>query len=99
MSSVPTSKQCEKVSSILKTLSHPQRLLILCELVESPLTVSDLEHRCQASQSQISQFLSRMKLENLVASSRDGHHVVYSIADSKILKLVQAMKRIYCRTD
>ena len=40
---LPDHELCERVASLFKTLSHPQRLFILCVLCEEDLTVSDLE--------------------------------------------------------
>jgi ArsR family transcriptional regulator len=88
-------EQCESTSAILKSLAHPQRLQILCFLSERERTVSELENLCGASQSLVSQFLQRMKGEGLVESRREGKFVHYSIANPKVLKLIQALHRIF----
>lgn len=93
---IPTIEECENVANTLKILAHPQRLMILCQLAEGEKTVSDLEELTTASQSQISQFLARMKSENLVDSNRDGSFVYYSVKDQDIFKLLQSMQKIYC---
>lgn len=87
---------CEETAKLLRTLAHPQRLQILCHLSQKKMTVSELEGLCEASQSAISQFLSRMKAESLVASERTGQFVVYRIADPRVLKLIQALHKIFC---
>jgi ArsR family transcriptional regulator, virulence genes transcriptional regulator len=89
-------EQCESTAQVLKVLAHPQRLQLLCHLSEGERTVSDLERLCQASQSQLSQFLQRMKSEGLVSFRRDGKFVFYSVADPKVLKLIQALHKIFC---
>ena len=89
------SVMCEQVSQTLKALAHPDRLKLLCLLSEEELTVSQIVKACGRSQSQISQFLSRMKLEGLVDSSRGGQLVHYRIADPSVRKLIKNLKIIY----
>ncbi len=90
-------KSCENVCLILKSLSHPQRLLILGCLLEGPKTVGELVDRCDASQSQMSQFLIRMKLEGLVSSKKDGKYQVYSLADKRLVHLLKTIQTEYCK--
>ena len=88
--------RCEDVSQILRSLSHPVRLKVLCFVMDGEKSVSELTEFCDISQSAMSQFLNRMRAEGIVASRKDGTHVYYSIADSKIVKLLRAIKEIYC---
>lgn len=88
--------QCESTAQLLKSLAHPQRLQVLCHLSMGEKTVSHLESLCGVSQSQLSQFLQRMKAEGLVSSRRDGKFVQYAIQDPKVLKLIQALHDIFC---
>jgi ArsR family transcriptional regulator, virulence genes transcriptional regulator len=87
---------CEEVCQILKALSHPQRLMILGYLLEGPKTVSELVELCDCSQSQMSQFLIRMKFEGLIGSQKDGKHQLYSVADPRLIKLMRAIQVEYC---
>lgn len=88
--------ECESVSQILKSLSHPVRLKILCQVIEKEKSVGDLTRLCEISQSSMSQFLGRMKEEGMLESRREGHHIYYRISDPKLLKLLRALKEIYC---
>jgi ArsR family transcriptional regulator, virulence genes transcriptional regulator len=89
-------KSCLEVSQMLKALAHPQRLLIMGNLLQGPKSVSDLVESCEASQSQISHFLMRMKLEGLVKAEREGRFVLYSVADGRLIKLMQVIQAQYC---
>lgn len=89
------SVQCELVSSLLKAIAHPQRLRILCLLAETESTVSQLESYCGASQSSVSQYLSKMKSEGLLASRRVGQNVYYKIDSPQLLKLMRAFQKIF----
>ena len=85
------------VSAILKELSHPQRLLILGNLLDGPKNVTDLVEACGASQSQMSHFLMRMKLSGLIKSEKDGKYQYYSIADQRLVKLMRIIHDEYCK--
>jgi DNA-binding transcriptional ArsR family regulator len=88
--------KCDTVSKLLRSLAHPQRLMILGHLLRGEKTVSELQNLCGISQSQLSQFLIRMKLESLVAGERRGRFQYYQVADKKVAKLIQAIQDIYC---
>ena len=92
---LPDHARCERIAALFKTLSHPQRLFMLCCLCESDMTVSDLEKACGASQPVISQHLTRMRLEGLVDSRRDGNFVYYRLSDDQIPLLIQSLERIF----
>jgi ArsR family transcriptional regulator len=89
-------RQCEDVSRVMKSLSHPVRLKILCSTLGGEQSVSSLTDVCEISQSAMSQFLKRMKDEGLLASRREGTSIYYRIVDKKLLTLLKAVKDIYC---
>ncbi len=89
-------RSCEDVCLILKALSHPQRLLVLGHLLEGSKNAGELTELCGASQSQMSQFLTRMKLEGLIQSKKDGKFQVYSLADRRLIRLMKTIQTEYC---
>lgn len=89
-------KHCGLVATTLKALSHPQRLMILCFLSEGEKTVGELQELCSISQSNVSQFLNRMKREGLVGSRREANFMYYNISDDKITSLIKSLNKIYC---
>jgi DNA-binding transcriptional ArsR family regulator len=89
-------KQAEEVSAVLKQLAHPTRLKVLCCLLEGEKTVSELIAYADASQSWVSQFLARMKLEGLVEARKDGIYVYYRISEPRLKTLMEAIYRAYC---
>lgn len=90
-------KKSESVSALLKQLSHPQRLLILCSMADGEKSVGEIEEICGASQSAVSQFLKGMRLEGLIDSRRDGKQIYYSIVDKRVLKLIKSLYQIFCK--
>jgi len=95
MSNRELSKKCGEVSKILKMLAHNERLQILCSLATGEKTVGELEDFCGASQSLVSQYLSRMRAEGLLEARRDGKSVFYCISNPEVMKLLQAMHKIF----
>lgn len=90
-------QKSETVAALLKQLSHPQRLLILCSMAEGEKSVGEIEEICGASQSAVSQFLKGMRLEGLIEPRREGKQVYYRIVDKRVLDLIQSLYRIFCR--
>lgn len=88
--------QCDEVAALLKQFAHPQRLLILCLLSEGEKHVGEIQEAVELSQSQTSQFLKRMQAEGLVSSRRDKNFSYYAIASDEVMKLLKALKKIFC---
>lgn len=83
--------RAEGVSSLLKELSHPNRLLIACALTEGEMNVSELEAEIDVVQSQLSRDLARLRDANLVKARRESKNVYYSLADDRLLNLIDAL--------
>ncbi len=94
---VELKRQSEEVAGLLKQLSHPQRLLILCGIVEGEKSVGEIEEACGASQSAVSQFLKGMRLEGLIEPRREGKKVYYKIVDKRVLELIRSLYLIFCK--
>lgn len=87
--------KCTVVSSLLKAIAHPQRLMIVCHLAEGEKNVSELLEKCEISQSQLSQFLNRMQREKILKVRKEGQFSFYSIADKNLTKLVLSIQKIF----
>jgi DNA-binding transcriptional ArsR family regulator len=90
-------QKAEEVSALLKLLAHPKRFMLLCRLREWPKTVGDLEEYCTIWQSQLSQFLGKMKDEGILTCEKNGLYVSYSIADPRVIDLMNQMQSIFCK--
>lgn len=86
-----------EASELLKRISHPTRLAILCSLEKEPMCVGDIVTKLShISQPMISQHLAILKANRIVSDRKEGQFVFYSIADDRILKLIQGMRAIFC---
>lgn len=89
-------KNAESVASILKMLSNPSRLLILCCIAEQELTVSDINEKVELSQSALSQHLAKLRESQLVKTRRESQTIYYEIADPRIIDLLQLLREKFC---
>lgn len=83
-------------TTMLRSLAHQDRLLLLCLLSQEELCVSELEVRLGIQQPSLSQQLGVLRREGLVSTRRDGRHVYYQVADSRALSLLQTLYNLFC---
>lgn len=89
--------KAKEVSEILKVISNENRLVIVCNLIEKPMTVSELHERMEnLTQSALSQHLAILKANRILDSNKSGLNITYSIRDERIVKIIQALKENYC---
>lgn len=90
-------EQAKNVAKLLSHLANENRLLILCALLESPMTVGELAAQVQdITGPALSQHLHRLKEAELISSEKKGQHVIYSIQDERLRELIELLKREYC---
>ncbi len=97
MTKTEIEKHAPEVSRTLKLLAHPIRLKLLCALSMGEKTVTELVQYVEASQSWVSQFLTRMRLEGLVDVRRDSKFAYYRIRDVRILSIMEVIQTQYCK--
>jgi ArsR family transcriptional regulator len=86
-----------EAAEMLKALSNPARLRLLCALLPGERCVSELEQVLGASQSYVSGQLARLRAEGLVACVRDGRQVRYRIADPRLDPILTSLHDVFCR--
>jgi DNA-binding transcriptional ArsR family regulator len=89
-------KQADKVANVLKNISHPTRLKILCFLVEKERNVGELVQLCKVAQPIVSQYLIKMKEDKILKAAKQGQFVTYALKDEKLAELVLSLKKVYC---
>ena len=86
----------DKAAELLKSLSHPQRLLILCALGRKECSVADLRDELGIDQVPMSQQLMRLRADGLVAARRVGTTFHYRITRPEVLTVVEALHAAFC---
>lgn len=86
-----------RASSLLKAMSNPVRLLVLCQLAEGEKSVGELERVVDVSQSALSQHLAVLRSRRLVKARRAGQTILYSLAGREAPALLAALYQVFCR--
>ena len=84
---------------VLKLLANEDRLLLLCQLSQGEMCVSDLESRLGIRQPTLSQQLGVLRNQGLVETRRDGKNIYYSVASPELLEILGLLYRLYCPQD
>ncbi len=85
-----------EVASLLKTLSHPGRLMIVCTLVEGEFSVGELEEKVDVHQPHLSQHLTVLRNSGIVETRREGKQIFYRLTEQKATQLVASLYEIFC---
>ena len=88
-------ERADNIANVMKNFSNKDKLAILCFLWNEEKNVSEIMKCSSISQSQISQYLWKMKLEWILGSDKKWKEVFYTISDKKILELIDVMKSIF----
>lgn len=89
-------RNAAKAAKLMRALSNPHRLLVLCVLSEGELSVSELNARIDLSQSALSQHLAVLRNEKLVSTRRESQTIYYSVTSGPALEIVQLLHDQFC---
>jgi ArsR family transcriptional regulator, virulence genes transcriptional regulator len=85
-----------EAAAFLKALANDQRLLVLCALLEGPLSVGDINERVPLSQSALSQHLSVLRDAGLVMTTRQSQTIYYTLAPGPALQIMEVLYATFC---
>jgi len=85
-----------EVSKFLKAIANPDRLQILCLLVQEEMNVTALEHATGIPQPRLSQHLARLRQEGLVSNQRQAKEIRYSLSSNETQEVISLLHRLYC---
>jgi len=89
-------ERIEEGAECLKALASPVRLKILFTLKDKPMCVTDLEQELGISQSSLSQHLRTLRYKGIVAKTRKGNKVYYTISSEAFRELLNLLPEIAC---
>ncbi|HYF07816.1 MAG TPA: metalloregulator ArsR/SmtB family transcription factor [Acetobacteraceae bacterium] len=91
-------RKAAEVAGLLRLLGNENRLLLLCHLAsEGELTVGALADRLGLSQPALSQHLSLLREDGLVATRRAAQAIHdYRVADPRLACLLGLLRDLYC---
>ncbi len=85
-------------SRLMKVLSNPDRLLLLCQLAQGEMRVGELEDIVGIVQPTLSQQLGVLRDEELVSTRRDGKNIYYRIDSPQALAVLNVLYLQFCGT-
>ncbi len=81
--------------SILKLLANEDRLMLLCQLTQGEKNVGELESATNIQQPTLSQQLTILRKDGIVAIRKDGKFNYYSIASDEVIQVMQTLGQLY----
>lgn len=88
--------RAEQAADLLRAMSNPQRLRVLCLLAEGERSVGQINADIDLSQSALSQHLAKLREEGLVDTRKEAQTVYYSLAPGPVLTIIKTLHGIYC---
>lgn len=86
----------QQACALMKVLSNPDRLMLLCELADGERNVGELEEALGIVQPTLSQQLAVLRTEEVVKTRRDGKNIYYQIASAQALAVMQVLYTQFC---
>lgn len=89
-------EQIDAISKLLKSMSHPIRLKILCLLQEKEMSVGDIRDQVETTNANVSQHLNILRSQGIIDFRKDANFIYNRITDRRILELIQKMRQLFC---
>lgn len=89
--------RADQAARLLAALGHTKRLMALCRMMDSEMSVGALAEAVGLTQSALSQHLARLRDLGVVATRREGQTIYYRLASEEAKRLISLLYDIYCR--
>lgn len=86
----------DRACALMRVMSNPDRLLLLCQLSQGERRVGELEELLDIQQPTLSQQLAVLREESLVTTRRDGKQVYYSIDSRAAMDVLNVLYTHFC---
>ena len=87
----------DEACKLMKVLSNPDRLMILCQLSKGELRVGEIEEILGIGQPTLSQQLTVLREEELVTIRREGKSIYYHVKSPKALAVIEILYEQFCK--
>jgi len=92
-------KQISSLAALLKSISHPYRLKIVCLLQDREMTVGEISQTINTTDANISQHLSILRLQGITGTRKQSNYIYNRIVDDRFIKLIETMQDLFCATE
>ena len=89
-------EHAQAAATLLKKMSNPHRLMLLCALSAGEMSVNALNEKVPLSQSALSQHLASLREAKLVTTRKDGQTVYYQLQGRVAMRIIAVLRQIYC---
>jgi DNA-binding transcriptional ArsR family regulator len=86
----------DRAARFLRSLANEQRLMLLCNLLDGPLSVSELNARVPLSQSALSQHLAVLREAGVVTTARQAQSIFYALPPGPVTRIIRVLKDEFC---
>lgn len=86
-----------EAEQLLKILANKNRLMILCSLQDTEMSVSQLNEAVPLAQSALSQHLAALRKANVVATRRESQTIYYRVIDDNAVQLLSTLYSLFCK--
>jgi DNA-binding transcriptional ArsR family regulator len=91
----PVCREIKEASTLLALLANPDRLAIVCLLLEGERSVMQIEIALALHQPSLSQQIGALRRAGLIAGRRAARNIVYRLVDPRAETIVRALRGIY----
>ena len=91
MTMVDMTAKAQDVSGLLKLLANPNRLLIICRLLDGEVSVGDIEVELDIKQPTLSRELGRLRDDGIITARRESKVVFYSLNHTDMENIIRAI--------
>ena len=89
-------KHASEAAAFLKAVANDQRLMVLCCLLDGPLSVRGINDRVPLSQSALSQHLGVLREAGLVTTSRQSQTIFYTLVNGPAFQIMEVLYAAFC---
>ena len=86
----------DEAAKLMRALSHPDRLYLLCALSQGGMNVTELGEATGMTQPSLSQQLGVLKQQGLVDATRQGKHMHYRVVSEDALAVLATLYARFC---
>ena len=90
-------KHVHEIAKLLKTMSHPIRLKILCLLQDKEMTVGDIHKEVHTTNANVSQHLSILRNQGIISFRKDANFIYNRISEERVMELIKHMRDLFCQ--
>ena len=89
-------EQITGLAALLKSISHPFRLKILCLLQDKEMTVGEISKAINTTDANISQHLTILRHQGIIGTRKQANFIYNRIIDARITRLIETMQGLFC---